>query len=119
MKFIIALVLTALLSFALSLFFTWWIIAIAAFIVAFLIHQKGIKAFLSAFLALFLLWGIQAFILDQANDHILATKIASLLPLGGSYILLILVTAFIGALVAGMGGLTGSLLRRSTIRRKS
>ena len=111
MKFIIALILTALLSFAGALFFPWWIIAITSFIVAFFIHQKGYKAFFSGFFALFALWGLQSFFIDRANEHLLATKIANILPLHGSYILLILVTAFIGALVAGMAALSGSLGR--------
>jgi cbb3-type cytochrome oxidase subunit 1 len=118
MKFIIALILTALLSFAGALFFPWWIIAVTSFIVAFFVHQKTYKAFLSGFLALFALWGLQSFFIDQANDHLLATKIASVLPLGGSYLVLILVTAFIGALVAGMAALSGSL-GRSLLRTKN
>jgi hypothetical protein len=111
MKFFIALILTALLSFAGALFLPWWIIAVVAFIVAFLIPQRSYKAFFAAFLALFILWGLQSFLIDQANNHLLATKIASLLPLHGSYILLILLTAFVGAFVAAMAALTGSLAR--------
>jgi len=112
MKFLIAFILTALLSFAGALFFPWWIIAVASFIVAFFILQKGYKAFLSAFLGLFILWGIQSFLIDKANSHLLASKIASVLPLGGSYITIILVTAFVGAIVAGMAALSGSLARK-------
>ena len=112
MKFIVALILTALLSFAASLFLPWWSIAIAAFIAAVFVHQRAFKAFVAAFLALFLLWGLHAFYMDQANDHLLAAKIANVLPLGGNYVLLIIITAFIGGLVAGMAALTGSYLRR-------
>ena len=115
MKFIVSFILIILLSFAGALYFPWWIIAVAAFIVAALIPQHPFKAFLTGFLALFVLWGAQAFFLDSRNQHLLATKVASVLPLGGSYIMLILVTAFVGALVAGMAALTGSLLR--TTRR--
>lgn len=111
MKFIVAFVLTILLSFAGALYFPWWIIAVAAFIVAVCIPQHPFKAFVAGFLALLILWGSQAFFIDSRNQHLLATKVASILPMGGSYIVLILVTAFIGALVAGMAALTGSLLR--------
>lgn len=113
MKFIIAFVLTALLSFSWALFFPWWIIAVAAFIVAALIPQSALKAFISAFLALFLLWGVQAALIDAGNAHLLSAKIAAILPLGGSYLALLLVTAFIGGLVAGLAALTGSFLRIS------
>ncbi len=111
MKFIIAFILTALLSFSWALFFPWWIIAVAAFIVAALIPQTAFKAFISAFFALFLLWGGQAILIDTRNAHLLSAKVASILPLGGSYIILILVTALTGGLVAGLAALTGSLLR--------
>jgi hypothetical protein len=119
MKFFAAFILTGLLSFAASLFFPWWTIAVVAFIVALLIHQKGYKAFLAAFFALFILWGAQSFLIDQANNHLLSTKIASVFPLGGSYVLLVIITAVVGAFVAGMAGLTGSLARRSNSNRRT
>ena len=112
MKFIVAIILTALLAFAGGLFFSWWIIAIAAFVVALLIHQRAGKAFLSGFLAIFLLWGAIAWWIDMKNEHILSKRIAEVLPLGGSSFLLIIVTAFIGALVGGFGAMSGSYLRR-------
>lgn len=112
MKFLIAFVLTILLSFAGALYFPWWIIAVAAFIVAAFIPQQPFKSFLTGFIALFILWGAQAFFIDSQNHHLLATRVASILPLGGSYIVLILVTAFIGGLVAAMAALSGSLLRK-------
>ena len=112
MKFLVTFLLTALLAFAGSLFLPWWIIAVAAFVIALIIPQKPFKAFLAAFLALFILWGIQSSIIDFQNDHLLSTKVASILPLGGSHVLIIIVTAFIGAIVSGMAALTGSLLRR-------
>ena len=113
MKFIVSFILIILLSFAGSLFLPWWIIAVAAFLVAVLIHQLPLKSFLCGFLALFVLWGAQALWLDNQNEHLLATKVASILPLGGSYIVLILVTAFVGGLVAGMAALSASFLRTS------
>jgi hypothetical protein len=38
--------------------------------------------------------------------------VASILPLQGSYVLLIVVTAFLGALVGGFASLTGAYLRK-------
>lgn len=117
MKLIISFLLTVLLSFAGALFFPWWIIAVAAFVVAALIHQRPLKAFLTGFFALFVLWGSQALYFDAQNQHLLAAKVASVLPLGGSYIGLILLTAFIGGLVAGMAALTASFLRRAPAKK--
>lgn len=111
MKFFIALILTALLSFSWALFFPWWIIAVAAFIVAALIPQQKFLSFICAFLALFFLWGGQAILTDTKNAHVLSAKVANILPLGGSYIAVLFVTAFTGGLVAGLAALTGSFLR--------
>jgi len=62
---------------------------------------------------LFLLWGGLAFWIDVSNDHVLSKKIAAILPLGGNSILLILVTALVGGLVAGFAAMSGSFLRAS------
>ena len=114
MKLLSAVILTALLAFACGLYgvMPWWSFAITSLIVAMAVHQKPGKAFLSGFIGLFLLWSILAFLKDSANDHLLATKVAQILPLGGSYIVLILVTGVIGGLVAGLAALTGSYLRQ-------
>ncbi len=119
MKFFIALILTALLSFSWALFFPWWIIAVAAFIVAALIpQQKRFLSFVCAFLALFFLWGGQAVLADTKNAHVLSAKVAQILPLGGSYIAVLLVTAMTGGLVAGLAALTGSFLRTPPVIQK-
>ncbi|HUR10354.1 MAG TPA: hypothetical protein VM012_03245 [Flavitalea sp.] len=111
MKFITSVLLTALLSFVLGLYLPWWSLAIAAFAVAALIFQKPWHAFLSGFLALFLLNIFFASAINAANDGILAGKVARIFPLGGSAILLILISALIGALVAGLAALSGRYLR--------
>ncbi len=113
MKFTTSLILTALLSFAACLYLPWWSIAIAAFVVAALIPQKPGKAFLAAFIALFLLWGGFSFWISYNNEHILAHKVSVLiLKLDNPY-LLIAATALIGAWVAGFAALSGSYLRKS------
>jgi len=113
MKFMISLVLTALLSFAACLYFPWWSIAIVSFIVAALIAQRPGRAFLSGFIALFLLWGGLSFWISSNNDHVLAHKISLLLLQMDNPNLLIFLTAFIGALVAGLAALAGSYLRKT------
>ena len=115
MKFITAILLTALLAFAIGLFqfFPWWSFVVCALVVAVAVPQKPWKAFLCGFLALFVLWMVMAFMADAANEHILSKKVAQILPLGGSYIALILVTGLVGGLVAGLAALTGSYARQS------
>ena len=112
MKFIASVLLTALLSFVACLYLPWWSIAVAAFIVSALIHQQPGKAWLSGFLALFLLWIILAYWRDSMNDGILSHRIAEIFPLGGSSTLLILVTGIVGALVGGFAAVSGSYLRK-------
>ena len=107
MKFIAALILTALSGYASCLFLPWWSIAIAAFVIAFIIKQKPGWAFVSAFLGLFFLWAVLSYTISSNNAHVLASKI-SLLILKVKNVL----TGFIGGLVAGMAALSGSLLRK-------
>ena len=108
MKFIISLLLTALLSFTAGLYLDWWSIAPAAFIISLCIRQTPGKAFLTGFLALFLLWGGLAWAIDSRNESVLSHRMGQLLGLGGSPFLMILVTALIGALVAGLASLAAS-----------
>lgn len=108
MKFLACILLTALLTFVAGLYLPWWSLAVTSFLIALLIHQRAGKAFLSGFIGLFLLWGLLAWWIDMKNQGLLSVKVAKLLPLGGSSMLLILVTAFIGALVAGFAALSGS-----------
>ena len=89
----------------------WWSLAIAAFLVAVLIHQRSAKAFLSGFLGVFILWAGIAWWIDIKNEGVLSKRIAELFYLGGSSTLLILVSALIGALVGGLAAMSGSFLR--------
>lgn len=117
MKFIVSLILTALLSFAAGLYLPWWSIAICAFIVSVSILQQPFKAFLAGFAGVFLLWLIFSWSIDSANQHILSHKIAQIFPLGGVSFLLVLVTAVVGGLVGGLAALSGSYLRFGSIRK--
>lgn len=112
MKLVVSVILTALMAFAAGLYLPWWTIAPAAFIVATLIIQSQVRSFLSGFLGIFILWGSLSYLANASNDGILATRVAAIFPLGGSAFLLIFVTATVGALVGGLGALTGSLLRK-------
>ena len=117
MKFIVSLLLTALLSFTAGLYLPWWTIALCAFIVSVLILQQPFKAFLAGFSGVFLLWLIFSWSIDSANNQILSHKIAQIFPVGGVSFLLILVTALVGGLVGGLAALSGSYLRFGTIRK--
>lgn len=116
MKIIVAAILTILLAFASGIYLPWWSLAIAAFIVYALIPVKPGWAFLSAFLAAFLLWGGMAWVVSTNNDHILAHRISQVVLKKDDPVMLTLITALIGAVVAGFAGLTGRLFRMMLVR---
>ena len=113
MKFLVSSVLTALLSVAACLYLPWWSIAIVAFIVAAVVPQKPLASFLAGFIALFLLWGSLSWYISSNNNDLLAHKISLLLLQTDSPMVLVLVTALIGALVAGFAALSGSFTRKA------
>lgn len=111
MRFLLAVLLTAALSFLAGLFTPWWSIAVIAFGVALLVKQRYGIAFVAGFAGIFLLWGGLAFWIDVKNNGVLSKKIAQIFPLSGSSVLLVLITALVGALVAGFAAMSGSSLR--------
>lgn len=110
MKFLLATLLTATLSFLTGLLLPWWSIAIVSFLVAFFIRQHYGASFFSGFAGIFLCWGLLSLWIDIKNKSVLSHKIAQLFPLGGSSVLLILVTALVGALVGGFAAMSGGSL---------
>jgi hypothetical protein len=112
MKFFFSTLLIALLSYLLCLYGPWWTIALAAFVVALAVKQSPWRSFGAGFMALFLLWGILAFATSGSNAHLLAGRVAEMVLKVNKPSLLILLTAFIGATVAGFAALTGTYLRK-------
>ena len=112
LKYVLSIVVTALVAFVLGLYLPWWGIAIAAFVVSAAIPQKPTFSFLSGFLGVFLLWEVLAWWIDNKNNGILSQKVATLMGLGNSSVLLIVITSVVGALVAGFAALAGTYLRR-------
>jgi hypothetical protein len=111
MKFLLTTLLIFLLSFIAGLYLPWWSIAIVAFVAALLMQPKIGFGFLAGFIGIFLLWASIALWIDVNNESILSRKVALLFPLGGSSVLLILITAFIGGLVGGFAAMAGSSIR--------
>lgn len=116
-KFIVSVLLIALLSFTICLYMPWWSIALVAFIVSMIIQQKHYLSFIAGFLSLLLLWGGLAWYISTANHHILAHRISPVILGKDAPMTLIIITAFIGALTAGFAALSGSLLRSIVDKR--
>jgi hypothetical protein len=114
MKFILSIVLVALVTYAIGIYgnLPWWSFVVTNIMIAIALPIKPIQSFLAGALGVGALWAGLAFGIDMANNHILSSKVAQILPLGGSYIALIIVTAFVGALLGGLASLTGSFVRK-------
>ena len=115
MKYIISILLSVLLAYAVGIYgnLPWWSFVVTNFIIAFAIPIKPAHSFTAGALGVGSLWAGLAFGIDMSNNHILSTKVAKILPMGGYYILLIFMTFAIGALLGGLASLTGSFLRSS------
>ena len=113
MKFLVAFILTAILSYAVGFYLPWWSIAIAAFIVAVLLPQKPLRAFMAGFFSLFVLWIVLALYIDYNNEHLLSIKISELLFKSHSHALIMSVTGLVAGLVGGFAALAGAYLRQS------
>ena len=118
MKFITSILITTLLSFFACLYFPWWSIAIAAFIVAALIPQKPFLNFIAAFLSITLLWCGLAFFISNNNHHILAHKVSLMILKIDNPYLLILITGIVGGLVAGFAATSAGFLRKKKVVSK-
>jgi len=115
MKYIVSILLSALLAYAVGIYgnLPWWSFVVTNFIIAFAIPLKPAQSFTAGALGVGSLWAGLAFGIDVSNNHLLSTKVAKILPMGGSYLLLIFITFAIGALLGGLASLTGSFLRTS------
>jgi hypothetical protein len=114
MKFILSIVLVALVTYAIGIYgnLPWWSFVVTNLMIAIALPIKPLQSFFAGALGVGALWAGLAFGIDMANNHILSSKVAQILPLGGSYIALIIVTAFLGALLGGLASLTGSFVRK-------
>ena len=112
MKFLVSILLSALLGFGLGLYLPWWSVALAGFTVSVFLYQKPLLAMASGFLGIFFLWGAITLVRSISNEHILAHRVSMMIINKDSPNLLIAVSALIGGLTGGLGALCGSLLRK-------
>ncbi|MFA6084520.1 hypothetical protein [Mucilaginibacter sp.] len=89
----------------------WWAACILAFAAAFFFGKTSGPSFWSGFAGFGLAWIALALLKSFPNEHILATRVAHLFHLP-NWLLLLAVTALIGALAGGMSALSGVLVKR-------
>ncbi|MCE7062611.1 hypothetical protein [Dyadobacter sp. CY343] len=106
MNFIIILLVTALLQ----IFSPWWVIAIVPFAIHLWRPTAAFNSFWISFLAVGALWLGYGYYLHLVSNGAISDRIAQIffLPNG---LLLLLLSALIGGLVAGFAGLSGFLVR--------
>jgi hypothetical protein len=109
MKFILQVVVIAVLAHILELYLPWYYIVVAAFIGGYALKSKA--NFLAGFCAIALLWAVNAWWINTGGSTDLAERVANILMLKHT-VLLYIFTAFIGGLVGGFGALSGALLKR-------
>lgn len=110
MRFILGLILVGLLAYFSPMILPWWSIAPLAGLVGFIVGGKWWQSLLYGLLSGAAVWGMSAFSINQANEGILSGQMADLLNIDGGALLVIITMAF-GAILAGLGSLSGSLLR--------
>ncbi|MBT8327677.1 MAG: hypothetical protein KJP21_08130 [Bacteroidia bacterium] len=107
----ISIVAIVLLSILASFFLPWWVIAPICFVVTYLAKLKPIQAFLISFISIFIVWICAIYYFDYGSVQPLVGEL-----LGIPSKLTSIVAAVIGGLMAGVFGLSGSLLGKKPKR---
>lgn len=97
------------------LYLPWWSLALVTFVITLVIGGNSWSGFFAGFIAVFLLWSIQAWWISDQSEGNLAIQLSGLFRLN-SPTYLMLGTGFIGGLVAGFSGLTGHHLRKLLVK---
>lgn len=107
----VLLLLILVLSVLLQQVLPWWSLAVGAFGLAFGLAPTGRAAYWAGFGGAGLSWLVPAAWLSHQNEGLLAHRVAQLLPLGGSAVALVALTAVVAGLVGGLAALAGAWLR--------
>lgn len=114
MRFILGLILVGVLAYFSPMILPWWSIAPLALLVGFVVGAKSLQSLLYGLLSGGAVWGVYTFMINKANEGILSNKMADLLNIDGGA-LLVIITMALGAVLAGLGSLSGSLLRSGVL----
>lgn len=112
-SFLWLLLLVLVLGFVLQVFLPWWVITPLCFVLAAWQAKTAGQALGAGFLGIGLNWLVPATWLTVQNHGLLAQRVAQLLPLGGSVVLLVLATALLGGLVGALAALAGFWTRQA------
>lgn len=112
-KFISTILLSALLAYAIGIYTTlpWYSFVFTNALIAIVIPQAPWKSFLSGAVGVGLLWFVLAYLTNQDNASLLATKVAQIIHLKGSVNALLGLTGFVGFIIGGMASLSAAYIR--------
>ncbi|MHA4894716.1 hypothetical protein ACXZ1K_08195 [Pedobacter sp. PWIIR3] len=105
-------------SFLLQMVLPWWVIVVVSFATCGLIGKTGKIALWSPFFAILFLWTGMALYKSLPNENVLAGRVAEMLGVKIWWIVLVL-TAILGAFVAGISGFCGYHFRKAVLVKKS
>ena len=114
-------ILILLLSLIAQFFLPWWVITLIAFILAAWMGNKPRKSFGNGFSAIFILWACMALLHTLPNENLLANRVGQVLTSsekGMPGLLLVLLTATLGGLVAGVSALAGAYFKEAFGKRR-
>jgi hypothetical protein len=111
MRSALTVALTALLGYALGSFLPFWSLALAGIAVGGVVAPGGWRALGAGALAGVLLWGGLAYGADVANTGILSARVGALFGTTGMG--MVLITAAMGGLLAGLGAALGDRLHKA------
>lgn len=111
MKGVILAVVIAAIGWAAHSIAPWYGVALLSLVIAWVVGLKPMASMLWAAAGGAVLWGASAAWMNHLNEGILSARVGELLGgLSGS--LLVAITALLGAVLAGLGGWLGGLLRQ-------
>jgi hypothetical protein len=113
MKFIVQLLVIAILAYVFELFLPWWSIAVAAFIGGLAFNTR--VDFFAGFFGIGMLWLIVILLIESTAAAPLTERVATIFSV--SKPVLIIITVSLGGLVGGFAAMTGAALRKDKRRR--
>lgn len=113
MKFIVKILVIAVLCMIAQFFLPWWVIAFLPFVVEAAMPSEQGYPFFSGFYAVFLLWFVYALVLDVQSASVLTNKMAGVFFLPQWPIVVVMVAGIIGGIVGGLSSLSGNYFRRA------
>ncbi|MBI1286357.1 MAG: hypothetical protein GC178_02155 [Flavobacteriales bacterium] len=111
MNLLIRVILIAGLSALTQTYFPWWTAVLVALAVETALGKGDSTAFFSGFYGVAIPWMALSLFIDVKSDSILTMQILELFKLPTFGIVMVIITGFLGGLVAGVASMTGGWIR--------